>query len=281
VRTVVQISDLHFGAILRPTLDVLHAFLHELKPDLLIVSGDLTQRAVHSQFVEADAYLQSLPKPQVVIPGNHDISLYNVFRRFFTPLDEYERCISTNHAPVYVDDEIAVVGLNSARSFTFKGGSLNSQQIADGVAHFKALRGHQVRIVFTHHPFDIPVALSGVNIIGNARDAVQAFAEQKVDLFLTGHLHLVHRAKVSEYAPDCGGTLLGAGTATSKRARGEPNSFYVFRIDHTRNDEGAIAVETHTWNAARNVFEVTDTRGLPRVSSHAALDQGHGSGITA
>ena len=270
MRTVVQISDLHFGAILQPTLEPLRTFLHALKPDLLIVSGDLTQRAAHEQFVQANTYLQSLPQPQLVIPGNHDIALYNLFRRFLTPLDEYERCISTNHAPTYIDDEIAVVGLNSARSFTFKGGDLNARQVAEGVGCFKAVAGNPVRIVFTHHPFDIPVALSGVDVIGGAKEAVQAFATVNVDLFLTGHLHLIHRAKASEYAPGYNATLLGAGTATSTRARGEPNSFFVFRIDHTQRDDTAIVVETHTWNAAKNVFEVTDTRGLPRVSASIA-----------
>ena len=267
MRTIVQISDLHFGTILEPTLNPLVAYLHELAPDLTIISGDLTQRATREQFVQAKAFLARLPVPQIVIPGNHDVPLYNVFRRFLSPLDLYDEIISTNHNPVFMDDEIAIVALNSARSFTFKGGDLSNDQLKHAVDAFSHARNHQLRIVVTHHPFDIPVGLSGVSIVGNAKHAVEVFAECNVDLMLTGHLHLVQRAPGSVFVPDYHATMLGAGTATSTRARGEPNSFFVLRVDHTRNDEQAINVETHTWDAARNRFEITDARSHPRTTT--------------
>ncbi|MEP6833166.1 MAG: metallophosphoesterase [Gemmatimonas sp.] len=267
MRTIVQISDLHFGAILQPTLDPLVEYLRELAPHLTIISGDLTQRATSEQFVQAKAYLQRLPTPQLVIPGNHDVPLYNVFRRFLSPLDNYDEFISTNHDPAFVDVEIAVVAINSARSFTFKGGDIGKEQLRNALNTFASAINHQVRIVVTHHPFDIPVALSGVEIVGNAKGAIEAFGERNVDLFLTGHLHLVHRAPASVFVPGYHAMMLGAGTATSTRARGEPNSFFVFRIDHTKNDDQAIQVETHSWNAARNCFEITDARSVPRITT--------------
>lgn len=277
MRTIVQISDLHFGAILGATLEPLVTVLRDLAPDLTIISGDLTQRAKSEEFMKARDYLKRLPLPQLVIPGNHDVPLYNVFRRFLSPLDCYDEFISANHDPVFIDDEIAVVAINSARSFTFKGGDISEQQLARSVAAFTRATNHQVRIVVTHHPFDIPTHLSGVDIVGGAKEAVTALAGCHVDLFLTGHLHLIHRATGGVYVPGYHATLLGAGTATSTRARGESNSFFVFRIDHTLTDENAIRVETHSWNAARNCFEITDTRGLQRTSA----PYGHGSGITA
>ena len=272
MRTVVQLSDLHFGAILEPTLDPLVEYLRDLAPHLTIISGDFTQRAKREQFAQAQAYLARLPQPQLVIPGNHDVPLYNVFRRFLSPLDHYDEFISTNHDPVFIDDEVAVVGINSARSFTFKGGDISNEQLQNSVNAFGTATNHQVRIVATHHPFDIPVGLSGVEIIGNAKRAIETFAERNVDLFLTGHLHLVQRASASIFVPGYHATMLGAGTATSTRARGEPNSFFVFRIDHTRNDDAAIQVETHTWNAARNCFELTDTRSVPRTTTARAAE---------
>ena len=272
MRTVVQISDLHFGAILEPTLDVLVDYLHGIEPQLTIISGDLTQRATREQFLKAHAYMKRLPMPQLVIPGNHDVPLYNVFRRFLTPFAAYDEAISPEHNPTFIDDEIAVVAVNSARSFTFKGGRLTAAGVQHGVAQYARATNGQVRLFVTHHPFDIPVALDGVSIVRGARAAVQAFAACEVDVYLTGHLHLVHHAPASLFMHGYNATMLVAGTATSTRARGETNSFYVFRIDHTRNDDAAIVIETHSWNAARNLFEVTDARSLPRVSRATAAE---------
>ena len=279
MRTVVQVSDLHFGTILEPTLEPLLESLHGINPDLVIVSGDITQRAREEQFQQARAYVNRMPGHKLVIPGNHDIPLYDVFRRFLKPLVHYERYITDNLAPFFIDDEIAVVSINSSRSLTFKGGRISADQVAAARARFANLGGDPVRIVVTHHPFDVPVALSGVDVVGGARHAIEELSQCNVSLYLTGHLHLVHRATASVYVPGYNALLLGAGTATSTRARGEPNSFFVFRIDNTRPESECITIETHSWNAALNKFEITDSRCTARVS--AAASHGHGSGITA
>ena len=276
MRTIVQVSDLHFGAILEPTLEPLVTLLRELAPDLTIVSGDLTQRATREQFEQARDFLALLPNPQIVIPGNHDVPLFNVFRRFLSPLARYDEYISVNHDQVFIDDEVAVVALNSARSLTFKGGAISEAQLHYATEHFAGATNHQVRILVAHHPFDLPVGLSGVEILDGAARAVRTLQPSHVDLFLSGHLHLIHRASASVFVPGYTATLLGIGTATSTRARGESNSFFVFRIDHTKTQE-AITVETYSWNAARNCFEITDTRSLPRTSAA----YGQGSGIIA
>ena len=286
MRIIIHVSDLHFGEILQPTLEPLLQVMHDIKPDLVIVSGDLTQRAREEQFQQARAYIDRMPAPKLIVPGNHDIPLYDVFRRFLAPLNRYKEHITTNLAPVFIDEEIAVVGLDSARSLTFKGGTLSHEQVAAAQLRFANAGGHPVRIVVTHHPFDIPVALSGVKIVNGARHALKEFAKCDVSLFLTGHLHLVHRASASIFVPGYHALLLGAGTATSTRARGEPNSFFVFRIDHTRSDSECIEVETHSWNPAHHQFEITDRRWVPRVTRElrgmrVASTHGHGSGITA
>ena len=280
MRTIIQVSDLHFGHILQPTLEPLLQLMHDIKPDLVIVSGDLTQRATEEQFIEAKAYIDRMPGPQLIIPGNHDIPLYNVFRRFLSPLDYYEKYITSDLAPVFIDEEIAVVGIDSARSFTFKGGTINQHQIENAKGRFENPGGNPVRIVVAHHPFDIPVALSGVSIVNGARNAIEEFSKFDVSLFLTGHLHLIHHAKASLYVPGYDALLLGAGTATSTRARGEPNSFFVFRVDNTRPDSECIEIETHSWDPARNQFQITDRRFAPR-ATRERLHHGHGSGITA
>ena len=263
MRTVVQLSDLHFGTTLAATLDPLIELLWTLAPDLVIVSGDLTQRAKTSQFIEARAYLDRMPTPRLVLPGNHDVPLYDVARRFLSPLGRYRTHISNDLAPVFLDDEIAVVGINTARSLTFKGGAVSAQQLAAASACFGVLPPHVARIVVTHHPFDIPVGLSGVAVVHGSKRAIAAFAQCDVDLYLSGHLHLIHIASTTKYVAGYNAPMLVAGTAVSTRARGEPNSFFVFRVDRH-----VIECDTYAWDTQATAFKKSETRTFARVSAN-------------
>ncbi|HSW84304.1 MAG TPA: metallophosphoesterase, partial [Usitatibacter sp.] len=129
MRTIVHLSDLHFGRVDRELLQPLTDRVHALEPHVVVVSGDLTQRARPDQFREAKAFLDSLPRPQVVVPGNHDVPLYNVFQRLLAPLARYKRIISRDLEPDYIDEEVAVVGVNTARSLVLKDGSINGRQV--------------------------------------------------------------------------------------------------------------------------------------------------------
>ena len=256
MRTIVQLSDLHFGMILQPTLEPLIKTVWSLEPDLVIISGDLTQRATEEQFREARAYIARLPQPQLLIPGNHDVPLYDVFRRFAQPLDRYKEYITSNLSPVFIDDELAVVGINTARSLVFKGGRVSDDQLAEARRHFDRLEKNQVRIVVTHHPFDIPEGLSGVDIVMRAQEAMTVFAQCGVEFFLAGHLHLVFVSDTARYGiPGFMAPILQAGTPVSTRARGEPNSFFVMRVDRPR-----VTVDTHSWDASTGGFSVTERR---------------------
>src|SRR5882724_10264204 len=128
MRTLVHLSDLHFGRVDERLVEPLIAAVTEIDPDLVAVSGDLTQRARSHQFREARAFLDALPQPQIVVPGNHDVPLHNVFTRFVRPLDKYKGYITDDLQPVYQDNEIVVVGVNTARSLTIKGGRINENQ---------------------------------------------------------------------------------------------------------------------------------------------------------
>ncbi|HYW30074.1 MAG TPA: metallophosphoesterase [Gemmatimonas sp.] len=262
MRTIVHLSDLHFGALLSPTLDPLVEQVAAIAPDLVVVSGDLTQRAQPEQFEAARAYLKRLPGPQLVIPGNHDVPLYDVFRRFASPLGRYKEYITSDLAPVFIDEEIAVVGINTARSLTFKGGRIGAAQLAEAVSHFHGLRGTQARIVVTHHPFDVPEGLDGVEAVGGVERAIAGFAGCQVDAYLSGHIHLVHFASAAQYRPGYQATLLQAGTATSSRARRESNSFFVLKVDAE-----AITCETQSWNPDLKQFELLRSNRFARVSN--------------
>src|SRR5471032_3307632 len=130
MRTIVHLSDLHFGRVDQSLLRPLQELVASLAPDVVVVSGDLTQRARTEEFKAARAFLDTLPVPQIVVPGNHDIPLYNVASRFLAPLRKYTRYVTLDMAPQYVDDEIAVLCVNTARSLTFKDGRINHDQIA-------------------------------------------------------------------------------------------------------------------------------------------------------
>src|SRR5262249_8351596 len=120
MRTIAHISDLHFGKTDPQVVETLAAELNERRPSLLVISGDLTQRARSWQFKAAKEFLARLPVPQLVVAGNHDVPLYNVFRRFARPLGNYHKHITSDLAPRFVDEEMAVIGLNTARSFSWR-----------------------------------------------------------------------------------------------------------------------------------------------------------------
>lgn len=247
MRTLVHLSDLHFGRIDDALLAPLRACIERLSPDLVVVSGDLTQRARSHQFQEARAWLDTLPGPQIVVPGNHDIPLFNVLARFLTPLDKYRRHVTDDLAPAYIDDEIAVLGLNTARSLTIKDGRINQEQVALLQQRFGEVQGDRVRIVVTHHPFDLPEHSDPDDLVDRAPMAMQAFAGCGVDVLLAGHVHTSHAGSSDERYPITGYAALAvqAGTATSTRTRGEENSFNVLRVEKDR-----VQVERYRWDGA-------------------------------
>jgi len=251
MRTLVHLSDLHFGRVDKALLAPLTQAIASLEPDVVVVSGDLTQRARVAQFQAARAFLDTLPSPQVIVPGNHDVSLHNVVRRFLRPLDRYRRFITDDLEPFFCDEEIAIVGINSARSLTIKSGRINEGQIARVRKRFMEASQQAIRIVVTHHPLDVPDA-GGKDIVGRAAMAMDAFAECDVDVFLAGHLHLTHTANTaSRYRiPGYAALVVQAGTATSTRRRDETNSFNTIRIEPTR-----IAIQPYIWNDGAGRFE--------------------------
>jgi 3',5'-cyclic AMP phosphodiesterase CpdA len=251
MRTLVHISDLHFGRVDETLLAPLRELVHRIAPDVVVVSGDLTQRAKSEEFEAARAWLDTLPGPQVIVPGNHDISLYNVFRRFLQPLTRYQRYITDDLDPMYVDSEIAVLGVNTARSLTFKDGRVNAEQVEAIRAALDGLDPAITRIVVTHHPFDLPSTENERDLVDRAPMAMAAFAECGVDLLLSGHMHTsrtgstAQRYQMSEYAA----LVVQAGTATSTRGRGETNSFNVVRVEHDR-----VEVERYGWDVITSSF---------------------------
>jgi 3',5'-cyclic AMP phosphodiesterase CpdA len=251
MRTLVHLSDLHFGridhAILRPLIETVQG----LKPDLVAVSGDLTQRARSAQFREARAFLDALPGPQIVVPGNHDVPLYNLFARFFRPLSKYQRYITDDLEPFYADAQIAILGLNTARSLTLKHGRINQHQLARLRERLSGYGEEITKIIVTHHPFHLPEGHDGYELVRGASEAMETLAHCRIDVLLAGHVHRSHTGHTAERYQMAGYSALvvSAGTATSTRSRGEGNSFNVLRIEHPR-----IQVMRFEWQPSGAAF---------------------------
>lgn len=253
LKTLLHLSDLHFGRVNASLVEPLVAAAHALAPDLVVVSGDFTQRARRLEYRAARAFLGRMPEPKLVVPGNHDIPLWDVVRRFASPLGRYRHYISRELKPFYHDQEIAVLGINTARSLTSEYGRINQQQIEQARASFAGVGPEVVKVVVTHHPFDLPPG-SHSRLVGRAPMAMRGLAEAGVDLLLAGHLHLQHTGLTAQRYQIEGHSALvvQAGTTTSTRGRGEVNSFNVIRI---RRPE--IKIEHYLWQPPRQKFELS------------------------
>jgi 3',5'-cyclic AMP phosphodiesterase CpdA len=223
-----------------------------VKPNLVAVSGDLTQRARTAEFTAAKEFLAAIPFPQIVVPGNHDVPLYNLFSRFTRRLDRYARYITPDLQPVFADSEIVVAGVNTARAFTWKDGRINRRQLRKLRATLQAMPADRTKIVVTHHPFDLPAGASG-RVVGRSRFAMKILAECQVDLLLAGHFHIADTSQTAKRYKMAGysGIIVSSGTTTSTRGRGQPNSFNVIQIDRPN-----LTIERRVWRPTSGLFDV-------------------------
>lgn len=237
MRTVAQISDLHFGAHEPAVVAHLHAALAAIRPDLVVVSGDITQRARKAQFAEAALFLERLEADGLrllIVPGNHDVPLHKPLQRLIWPLRRYTRFIARGRSAWHCDAELAVLGLASAHGLTVKDGRLTRVQVRSIGDCFASAPPGAARILVTHHPLvplpgeekgEIEPALRG------AARALGAVKAAGVHLVLAGHHH-AHAVGIAGPALsiDPGVLVVQAGTATSWRRRRTPNSFNLIRL---------------------------------------------------
>ena len=251
---IAHLSDLHFGAHDPAVVAGLEAWLAEQRPDLVVVSGDWTQRARRSQFRDAAAFLRhvrGLGLPLIAVAGNHDVPFYDIIRRFVRPLHRYRRYIAADLCPWFENDRLAVLGINTARSLTFKDGRINADQMRIIRNRFAEVGEARTKILVTHHPlFGMPIGEAGgySEAVGRHEGALAAIAEAGVHLLLAGHFHRSFAGSARELVKTAGPALVvQAGTATSVRIRdGERQSFNL--IDAMRNEE--VGVQVMTWDGA-------------------------------
>jgi 3',5'-cyclic AMP phosphodiesterase CpdA len=247
VTRIVHLSDLHFGAHDERLVAGVDAAIDRLKPDLVVISGDFTQRARTEQFKEACAFLEGLRDrghEVIGVPGNHDVPLYDVLRRFLSPLARYRRFIDETLCPFIELPGVAVLGINTARSLTFKEGRVSEQQVEFIRETFARTPQQAVRILVTHHPlFALTVGNDVQRAIGRQELALDAIQDAGVDMLLAGHMHHASTHDAGDLVTRSGGTLVvQAGTATSTRVREQEQSFNTIDIA-----EGCVTITVNAW----------------------------------
>jgi 3',5'-cyclic AMP phosphodiesterase CpdA len=263
VRTLAHLSDLHFGRVDTELEEALLRDLAEVRPHLVVVSGDLTQRARQSQFAAARRFLDRLPAPHLVVPGNHDIPLYDVVRRAVRPLHRYRRMIQDELMPTFRDEELAVLGLTTARAAAWKEGRISREQI-EAIRWLGSVDTSRLRVLVTHHPF-IPPPPNGRRtppLVGRGIDALRMAAESGVDLCLGGHLHLGYTGNAGAFHAGLSRSIVvaQASTAISHRRRGEPNGYNVVEYEGDRLEiEARVAAGAGYTPLRRAAFARTAT----------------------
>lgn len=234
MRIVAHLSDLHFGRTDDRVVNALLADLVRQRPDLVIVSGDVTQRARTHEFAAARDFLERLPAPVLVVPGNHDLApLYRPLKRLFDPRAKFEKHLPGHHSwPVWRDEELVALGLDSTRHLRWKSGKLRSTHLDHVDKVVADSPAHVAKVAFLHHPPS--TALSG--------HPFEALAERGVDLVLTGHVHKAHVELIAgSHHGSC--ILVQASTACSTRLREDANGYGLIHLNLP-----SLVVEVRGWS---------------------------------
>src|SRR3954454_17051205 len=258
MRTVVHLSDLHFGRVNPAILEPLQAFVRQVQPALVCVSGDLTQRARTKEYLAAREFLRGMPFPQIVVPGNHDVPLRNPFNRFVKGLTGYKQYITADLQPSFIDEEIAVAGVNTARALTWKNGRINRGQLERLRRRFEHVGSDHTKIVVTHHPFDLPAGAEG-EVVGRSRVAIKTLADCGVDMLLAGHFHIADTGYTAKRynIPGFSALIVSSGTTTSTRGRGQPNSLNVLKVPHPH-----VIIDRYAWHPEPTLFDLLSSESF-------------------
>lgn len=263
---LLQVSDPHFGTEDTSVAAALERLAGELRPDVLLLSGDITQRATRTQFAAARAFVDRLGIPaRVAIPGNHDIPLFDLVARGLRPYARYAAAFGDDLEPHFENGDVLVLGVNTTRRYRHKDGAVSAAQVERVAKQLSSATPAQWRIVVVHQPLAVTLPKDLKNLARGHEAALRRWREAGADLVVGGHIHLPYVLPLPGPAPTKGKAeprtlwVAQAGTAISRRVRPEAgNSVNVIRVeatprravverwDHDARTRRFACVESHT-----------------------------------
>jgi len=252
-----HISDTHFGTEQPAVVDALVMLAQKQRPDLVVLSGDITQRARPAQFRAARSFVDRLAAPVLAIPGNHDIPLFDLWARLVSPYARYSVAFGEVFEPVHTSHDLLVVGVNTTRASRHKNGEVSQTQIDRVVSLLTTAKPQQLRVVVVHQPVAVTQASDVENLLLGHAAATQAWSAAGADLVLGGHIHLPYTLALPGLARPL--WAVQAGTAVSSRIRpGVPNSVNVLRWD-ADGVRGGCLIEKWDYLGAGTGFAIAQT----------------------
>lgn len=252
---LLHISDVHFGPPHRSEVaEGVLRLVDERRPEAVVLSGDLTQRAKPAQFRQARRFVDRITVPTIVVPGNHDVPLYRAWERLFSPFGAYRKYFASELEPTLELAGLVMVGVNTAHGLTLKDGKIPLKRLEEIASYFRQVPNGTYKVVVAHHQLIPPPSFGTQRVLHRAQEAVEIFADSGVDLILSGHMHQTYVGSTEEFYPRGARAvrIVHSGTTTSSRGRG------VERGKNTCNwisvADGSLSISHLLWNSPQGGF---------------------------
>jgi 3',5'-cyclic AMP phosphodiesterase CpdA len=256
MNTLIQISDPHFGTDQAQVVKALLALVSRVKPLVAVLSGDITQRARRAQFAAARKFVDQLEVAHwLAVPGNHDVPLFNIAARIFSPYGGFQRAFGDALEPHLECDGFQIIGVNTTRPSRHKDGEISQDQVERVARQLSSAGSQRLKIVVTHQPVHVLRAGDVHNRVHGHREAVTRWAAAGADIIMGGHIHLPYVAALRDHIPELSRRcwVVQAGTAVSWRVRANhPNSVNLL---HYTPGSSECCVERWEYDSARSTFQ--------------------------